>query len=168
MVTRSSCRILLLSEFLLSKTLIRGDILNNNGFLYAMLNRCGNFVAQIPQNWRKNRNDDLLSCMGMKCPQSIFVYALSQMHLLAQFVCHMLCSPASLPLPSRALLTPPPLLTPSLLSPAQITPLGPVLAPGATHLPTMRRAASSRAEGLHHDDAGSESRPLPPSSCTGQ
>ena len=34
---------------LLSKTMIRGDILNNNGFLYAILNRCGNFVAQIPQ-----------------------------------------------------------------------------------------------------------------------
>ena len=65
---RSSCRILLLS-----KTLIRGDILNNNGFLYAMLNRCGNFVAQIPQNWRKNRNDDLFACMGMKCPQSEFI-----------------------------------------------------------------------------------------------
>lgn len=65
---RSSCRILLLS-----KTLIRGDILNNNGFLYPMLNQCGNFVAQIPQNWRKNRNDHLFSCMGMKCPQSVFL-----------------------------------------------------------------------------------------------
>ena len=72
MGTRSSCRILLLS-----KTMIRGDILNNNGFLYAyyaILNRCGNVVAQIPQNWRKNRNDDPFSCMGMKCPQSVFIY----------------------------------------------------------------------------------------------
>ena len=29
----------------LSKILIRGDILNNNGFLYAILNRCGNSVV---------------------------------------------------------------------------------------------------------------------------
>ena len=65
---RSSCRILLLS-----KTLIRGDILNNNCFLYPMLNQCGNFVAQMPQKWRKNWNDDLFSCMGMKCPQSVFL-----------------------------------------------------------------------------------------------
>ncbi len=64
-----------LGILLLSKTLIRGDsdILNNNGFLYATLNQCGNFVAQIPQNWRKNQNDDLFSCMGIKCPQSVFL-----------------------------------------------------------------------------------------------
>jgi len=62
-----------MQKLLLSKALIRGDILYNNGLLYAILNRCGNFVAQVPQNWRKNRNDDLFACMGMKCPQSVFI-----------------------------------------------------------------------------------------------
>ena len=88
---RSSCRILLLS-----KTLIRGDILYNDGLLFAIMNRCGNFVAQVPQNWRKNRNDDLFACMGMKCPQSVFICLYFeptwQVHVIAQFVCHMLCS----------------------------------------------------------------------------
>ncbi len=89
MSTHSSCRILLLS-----KTLVQGDILNNNGLLSAILNWCDNIVAQ---NRRKIRNDDdarwstFLHRYGLSTKTRI-TYALSQVHLFAQFVCRKFCS----------------------------------------------------------------------------
>ena len=65
---------------------------------------------------------------------------------------------------ARALLSPPPPLTPSLLTPTQRRrepPTPPQCA--GLRLPVLRDCIM-----IHAAVAGSESRPLPPSSCTGQ